>query len=108
MIIKETPRRKNIVWVIAVLPLVKKLSKETKEIYQGLKKDFVSIFDEDGSIGRRYRRQDEIGTPFAITFDFDSKKDKKVTIRDRDTMKQKRVKIINLKEYLDKELRIKN
>jgi glycyl-tRNA synthetase len=85
---------------VAILPLVKKLSKEATEIYKDIKKCFVSIYDEAGTIGRRYRRQDEIGTPFCVTFDFDSLKDKKVTVRDRDTMKQERIAIKDLKNYL--------
>ena len=86
---------------VAVFPLVKKLSAEAKKIYDDLKTCWGAVeFDESGSIGRRYRRQDEIGTPFCITFDFDSLKDKKVTIRDRDSMKQERVPIADLKNYL--------
>lgn len=86
---------------IAVLPLVKKLSKEAQEIYRDLKSCWPDIeFDESGSIGRRYRRQDEIGTPYCVTFDFDSLDDKKVTVRDRDTMKQDRITISELKNYL--------
>jgi glycyl-tRNA synthetase len=86
---------------IAVLPLVKKepLVKIAKEIYQSLKKYFMTVYDEIGSIGRRYRRQDEIGTPYALTVDFESIEDKKVTVRDRDTMEQERVEIDKLKEY---------
>jgi len=86
---------------VAVLPLVKKLSKEAQEIYKDLKTCWPDIeFDESGSIGRRYRRQDEIGTPFCITIDFDTLNDKKVTVRDRDTMKQDRIEIKELKNYL--------
>ena len=88
---------------IAVFPLVKnkpKLVKKTKEIYQLLKQDFMCQYDEQGSIGRRYRRQDEQGTPFCVTVDFDTLEDKSVTIRDRDTMKQERIKIDNLIDYL--------
>ena len=86
---------------VAVLPLVKKLSKKSKEIYTELAKYWGNIeYDETGSIGRRYRRQDEIGTPFCVTIDFETLKDKKVTIRDRDTMKQKRVKITEIKELI--------
>jgi len=59
-------------------------------------------FDDNGNIGKRYRRQDEIGTPYCVTFDFDSLEDKAVTVRDRDTMKQERVKINELKDYLQK------
>ncbi len=90
----------------AVLPLSKKLSPDAKKIYQDLKQEFGAIeYDEGGSIGRRYRRQDEIGTPYCLTFDFDSLKDKKVTIRDRDTMKQARVAIGDLKEYIRKKIK---
>ncbi len=86
---------------IAVFPLVKKLSEDARKIYDDLKTCWGDIeFDESGSIGRRYRRQDEIGTPFCITFDFDSLEDKKVTVRDRDSMKQERVEIKELKNYL--------
>ena len=86
---------------VAVLPLVKKLSADTKKIYQDLKTCWGAVeFDESGSIGRRYRRQDEIGTPYCVTFDFESLEDKKVTVRDRDTMKQERIEIKELKNYL--------
>ncbi|MCL5407734.1 MAG: glycine--tRNA ligase [Patescibacteria group bacterium] len=92
---------------VAVLPLVKKLSEETKKIYQDLKTCWGDIeFDESGSIGRRYRRQDEIGTPYCVTFDFDSLEDKKVTVRDRDTMKQERIEISELKNFLFRKLNI--
>ncbi len=84
---------------IAVLPLVKKLSDKAREIYKDLKTCWGDIeFDESGSIGRRYRRQDEIGTPFCITIDFEE--DGKITVRDRDTMKQERIDIKELKNYL--------
>jgi glycyl-tRNA synthetase len=84
---------------IAVLPLVKKLSDKAREIYKDLKTCWGEIeFDESGSIGRRYRRQDEIGTPYCITIDFEE--DGKATVRDRDTMKQERVEIKELKNYL--------
>lgn len=90
---------------IAVLPLVKKLSKQASDIYQDLKSCWGEIeFDESGSIGRRYRRQDEIGTPFCVTFDFDSVDDKKVTVRDRDSMKQERIAISELKNYFFEKL----
>ena len=87
---------------VAVLPLSKKenLSKKAQEIYQDLIKDFACEYDETQSIGKRYRRQDEIGTPYCVTVDFESLDDKAVTVRDRDTMKQERVKIGELKEYL--------
>lgn len=87
---------------VAVLPLIKKLSAEAKKIYEDLKTCWGDIeFDESGSIGRRYRRQDEIGTPFCVTVDFETvEKDQAVTVRDRDTMKQERVAIKDLKNYL--------
>lgn len=84
----------------AILPLSKKLSDEAVKIYHDLSKDFMCEFDETGSIGKRYRRQDEIGTPYCITFDFDSLEDKAVTIRDRDTMEQVRVPVAELKAWL--------
>ena len=89
----------------AVLPLSKKLSPEADEVYTMLSKHFMVDYDESGSIGKRYRRQDEIGTPFCITYDFDTKeKDGCVTIRDRDTMEQERVKIEDLVEYISKKI----
>jgi glycyl-tRNA synthetase len=92
---------------VAVLPLIKnkpELVKKAKEIYQILKIHFVSQYDEVGSIGRRYRRQDEIGTPFCVTVDFDTLKDETVTVRDRDTMEQERVKIEDLINYIKERL----
>jgi glycyl-tRNA synthetase len=92
---------------VAVLPLVKnkpELVKKAKEVYQLLKPHFICQYDELGSIGRRYRRQDEIGTILAITIDFETLKQEDVTTRDRDTMKQERVKIKNLVEVLEKKL----
>jgi len=83
-----------------VLPLSKKLSTEATEIYQQLAKNFMVEYDETGSIGKRYRRQDEIGTPFCVTVDFDTLEDKCVTIRDRDTMKQDRVPISEMVTYI--------
>ena len=88
----------------AVLPLSKKLSDEAGEVYDLLSKNFMTDFDEAGSIGKRYRRQDEIGTPFCVTFDFDSRDDHCVTVRDRDTMDQERVAIDNLVEYISKKI----
>lgn len=88
---------------IIVLPLVKnklELIKKSKEVYDLLKLEFVTQYDEVSSIGRRYRRADEIGIPFAVTIDFDTLKDNTVTLRDRDTMKQERVKINQLVDIL--------
>ena len=90
----------------AIFPLVKKekLPEIAREIYQTLSKHYMVQYDESGSVGRRYRRQDEIGTPWCITVDFDSLKDKTVTIRDRDSMEQERIKISEIKKYLDDKL----
>jgi len=84
----------------AVLPLSKKLAPAAGEVFAALRKDFMADFDEAGSIGKRYRRQDEIGTPFCLTYDFDSENDGCVTVRDRDTMTQERVQISGLAAYL--------
>lgn len=84
----------------AVLPLSKKLSEKATEIYSELSKDFMIDFDDAGSIGKRYRRQDEIGTPICITYDFDSIEDNCVTVRDRDTMEQKRIPVSELKAHI--------
>lgn len=84
----------------AVLPLSKKLNDGALEIFHDLRKDFVVDFDDAGSIGKRYRRQDEIGTPVCITVDFDTAQDGCVTVRDRDTMKQQRIPVSDLKGYL--------
>jgi len=92
---------------VAVFPLVKnnpELVKASKEIWQMLRPHFSTIYDEVGSIGRRYRRQDEIGTNFCVTIDFDTLKNKDVTVRDRDTMVQERVKIENLVQFLKEKL----
>ena len=90
---------------VAVLPLSKKdeLGVPASELANTLRKDFVVEYDETQSIGKRYRRQDEIGTPFCITFDFDSLNDKKVTVRERDSMKQERIAISDLSDYLKKQ-----
>lgn len=87
---------------VAVLPLSKKeeLSSVAREVANDLRKDFSVDYDETQSIGKRYRRQDEIGTPYCVTFDFESLTDKKVTVRDRDTMAQERIAIVDLKNYL--------
>ena len=87
---------------IGVLPLSKKLSEGAEKIYAKLSKKYNCEFDERGNIGKRYRRQDEIGTPFCITYDFESEEDGAVTVRDRDTMEQERVKIEDLESYFEK------
>ena len=84
----------------AVLPLSKKLADGALEIHDELAKYFMVDYDETGSIGKRYRRQDEIGTPFCITYDFDSVEDKCVTVRERDSMQQERISIDTLKDYI--------
>ena len=88
----------------AILPLSKKLSDKATEVYHALQKDFMVDFDDAGSIGKRYRRQDNIGTPICITYDFDSETDGCVTVRDRDTMEQERIKIEDLKDYISKKI----
>ena len=88
-----------------VLPLSKKLSEGATALYQELSDHFMVDYDEAGSIGKRYRRQDEIGTPFCITYDFESKEDGCVTVRDRDTMAQERVPMKDLVHYLIKKVR---
>ena len=89
---------------VAVLPLSKKLSGKAEEIYEKLSKKFMCDYDEAGSIGKRYRREDEIGTPFCITIDFETENDNSVTIRDRDTMEQVRVKIDELEKWLEEKI----
>ena len=84
---------------VAVLPLSKKLAEGAEKIYAELSKDWNCEYDDRGAIGKRYRRQDEIGTPFCITYDFDSETDGMVTVRDRDSMEQERVAISELREY---------
>ena len=88
----------------AVFPLSKKLSEPAHKLYKELKNKtgLNIVFDESGSIGKRYRRQDEIGTPVCFTYDFDSEKDNCVTIRDRDTTKQERIAIDQIESYLKK------
>ena len=88
----------------AILPLSKKLSDKASEIYVELSKYFNVDFDDAGSIGKRYRRQDEIGTPICITYDFESEGDGCVTIRDRDTMEQIRLPIGELRAYIEKKM----
>ena len=84
---------------IGVLPLSKKLNEGAEKIYDELSKYYNCEFDDRGAIGKRYRRQDEIGTPYCITYDFDSETDNAVTVRDRDTMSQERIPIADLKDY---------
>ncbi|MCI5588504.1 MAG: glycine--tRNA ligase, partial [Lachnospiraceae bacterium] len=86
---------------IAVLPLSKKLTEEAEKVFDKLCKKYNCEFDDRGNIGKRYRRQDEIGTPYCITYDFDSVEDGAVTVRDRDTMEQERIKIEDLDKYFD-------
>jgi len=88
----------------AILPLTKKLSEKSDEIYDELSKYFMIDTDVSGSIGKRYRRQDEVGTPFCITVDFDTLEDACVTVRFRDTMEQERIKISELKDFIEKSL----
>ena len=89
---------------VAVLPLSKKLSKKAEEVYAKLSKNFMCDYDEAGSIGKRYRREDEIGTPYCVTIDFDTLEDECVTIRDRDTMEQVRVKIDELENWINEKV----
>ena len=88
----------------AVLPLSKKLSEKAGEVFDELVKYFPVDYDEAGSIGKRYRRQDEIGTPFCITYDFESENDGCVTVRERDSMQQERVAISDLKAYIEQRI----
>ena len=88
----------------AVLPLSKKLKEPAEKIYEELSKKFAVDYDDAGNIGKRYRRQDEIGTPICITYDFDSETDGCVTVRDRDTMEQERIKIEELEAYIAKKI----
>ena len=84
---------------VGILPLSKKLNEGAEKIYHELSKIYNCEFDDRGNIGKRYRRQDEIGTPYCVTYDFDSVEDGAVTVRDRDTMEQERIKIEDLKDY---------
>ena len=89
---------------VAILPISKKLSPKAEEIYEMLSKKYMCEYDEAGSIGKRYRREDEIGTPYCITVDFETEKDNSVTIRDRDTMEQVRVKIDELEKWIEERI----
>ncbi len=84
---------------IAVLPLSKKLNENAEKIFTHLSETYNCEYDDRGNIGKRYRRQDEIGTPFCVTYDFDSEEDQSVTVRDRDTMEQVRIRIDELDSY---------
>ncbi len=92
---------------VAILPLMKKdgLAEAAQQIFADLAGVFRVTYDESGSVGKRYRRQDEIGTPFCVTYDYESKDDKMVTVRDRDSMKQERVAITELTNYLQEKIR---
>ncbi len=90
---------------VAVLPLSKKLSDGATKIYEELSKHFSVDYDETGSIGKRYRREDEIGTPYCVTYDFESAEDKCVTVRDRDSMEQVRIPIAELKDYIQEKIK---
>jgi len=85
----------------AVLPLSKKLGEKAEEIYVDLSKFFMCDYDETGNIGKRYRRQDEIGTPFCVTVDFETLEDGKVTVRERDSMEQVRIGIDEVRGYIE-------
>lgn len=89
---------------VAILPLSKKLSEKAEEVYEKLSKKFMCDYDETGSIGKRYRREDEIGTPYCVTVDFDTLEDETVTIRDRDTMEQIRLKIDEVAKWVEEKL----
>lgn len=90
---------------VAVLPLQKNLADKAKEIYNSLKKSFMCTYDEAGSIGKRYRRQDQIGTPFCITIDFETLENNTVTLRDRDTMQQIRIKIDEIENFVNEKIK---
>ncbi len=87
---------------VAILPLQKNMGDKAREIYQNLSQHFMCDYDEAGSIGKRYRRQDEIGTPFCVTIDFDTLEDDTVTVRERDSMQQIRIKTSELAAYISK------
>src|SRR5207245_4312109 len=91
---------------VAVLPLSRNadLSPKARDVAALLRKRWNTEFDDASAIGRRYRRQDEIGTPFCVTVDFDSLEDQAVTVRDRDSMKQERIRIENIEAYLSERL----
>ena len=90
---------------VAILPLQKNLSEKGREVYKKLSKHFMCTYDEAGSIGKRYRRQDEIGTPYCVTIDFDTLENDTVTIRDRDTMSQIRLSIDELVNFISDKIK---
>jgi glycyl-tRNA synthetase len=85
---------------VAVLPLSKKLAEPARRILADLRREWNAFYDESGNIGRRYRRQDEVGTPLCVTYDFDSEQDGKVTVRERDSMRQERIAIDGVAPYV--------
>ena len=87
-----------------MLPLSKKLNEGAEKVFDELSKYWNCEFDDRGTIGKRYRRLDEIGTPWCVTYDFDSETDGCVTVRDRDTMQQERIAIADLKAYFEKKM----
>ena len=89
---------------IGVLPLSKKLAEPADKIFTELSKEWFCEYDDRGNIGKRYRRQDEIGTPYCVTYDFDSEDDHMVTVRERDSMAQERIPIDGLVEYFREKL----
>jgi len=91
---------------VGLLPLSKKLAEAVRAIESDLRRRFNCFYDDSGNIGRRYRRQDEIGTPFCVTYDFDSAEDGQVTVRERDSMVQERVSIDRLSDYLQERLEV--
>ena len=90
---------------VAVLPLQKSLSEKARELYRKLSKAFMCTYDEAGSIGKRYRRQDEIGTPYCVTVDFDTMTDGTVTLLDRDSMEQIRLPMDDVEKYVEERIR---
>ena len=89
----------------AILPLTKKQSEAAEELYMILAKEFDCEYDVSGNIGKRYRRQDEIGTPFCVTVDFETSDDQAVTIRERDSMEQVRIPICDVAEYIKERIK---
>lgn len=90
---------------VAVLPLSKKLNDQASKVFSNLASEFTCTYDDAQSIGKRYRRQDSIGTPFCVTVDFETEKDNCVTVRDRDTMEQERVALSELKDYIEQRIK---